>query len=41
VQFCTEASRLNKYLVKIKVTESGKCGCGIERELVKHYLFMY
>jgi hypothetical protein len=33
------ASRLNEYLVKIKATESGECGCGTERESVKHYLF--
>jgi hypothetical protein len=39
VQLRIEASRLNKYLVKIKTTESGECGCRAERESVKYYLF--
>jgi hypothetical protein len=38
-QLRTEASRLNEYLAKIRATESSECGCGAERESVKHYLF--
>jgi hypothetical protein len=38
-QLRTGASRLNEYLVKIKAAESSECGCGAERESVKHYLF--
>jgi hypothetical protein len=30
-QLRTGASRLNEYLVKIKATESSKCGCRAER----------
>jgi hypothetical protein len=41
VQFYIEASRLNKYLVKIKITESGEYGYKAERKSVKHYLFTY